>query len=1003
MATEPADFLIITALEEERDAVLAKLAGWRKLDRDDRGAHTYYEAHITTTRADGAVYRVIVTMLSGMGPLKGAIKAGAVIERWKPEHVLMVGIAGGISGETVPGDVLVAEQVADYTLGKVRDASPREERWVTYLADANLIDSAKNFPVGWEDLVTCSRPEAGILRRTFGVIASGGDVIDSKSQIAIYRQDWPKLVGVEMEGGGVAAGLHNDITRPRFLMVRGVSDIADAENNAAMKATWRAYACDVAAAYAIGLLREGPVAQPVKRSPHSEITPPTRRSATLGLCLILGFILAILMAGSSRLTLLPKCPPSPIEDAIPPLKILLQGYVLQHSVDPGLAAQHLRDKVAGWCDEFSEKLEPPMKCSELISIGLGPPSIEVVEEGLGANPLKNRIDDAMVVARGAILGIGGKIDLKENPKTGEHNYYIADARLISNPAAVAPLPNIKPPTIRFHHPADNFWGAGAEVLLPLTMTPALLGVPPEGEDIQIFLPKTRGHLSDMYFMGTGPCGDFRSPPAQNLNRTGEPEFVALAEPKKARAPFRIPTDNVEISISMAELKPYVLSALWLRALLWTTLRPVKVWGEWRTTIPIDLGGCDAIRYAQESRSSATTNTNYIKKRPFAGWAAVFCAEMYLTALAGGICQAADQCGCASADVYPVHDYYSWAAAQTACPYCYENMAQLMYLVNNQHQIMDDLDAALQQSTGRDAARLRHLRAKYLEMNVAKQYFAQKKAKDHSSPQAIIQRDVSAVRDELRLMETADPSSTALAAFEEARLRMFLIAGVNHSAAMESLDRVLVTRPRHALSRFLKAKLLQKSDPQAALRVLEELLADLEAFRGVFSDSLHSLGPLDFVRYDLDPGLIFDDLAAIVVRNGFTDYPLEDMVLRASTRHASNAVNRLVCNFSDGFAGSPMLWLFPANFSSTGDFSPLDWERTATMKRRGRHAVLALNASVPKDLDFSDAGTGCNPAAGQHSFDTSTFITQVGVSVRKWMQDSVPADSAEIVCTPHEMW
>ncbi len=42
-------------------------------------------------------------------------------------------------------------------------------------------------------------------------------------------------------------------------MVRGVSDLADAENNATMKAAWRAYACDVAAAYAIGLLRDGPV------------------------------------------------------------------------------------------------------------------------------------------------------------------------------------------------------------------------------------------------------------------------------------------------------------------------------------------------------------------------------------------------------------------------------------------------------------------------------------------------------------------------------------------------------------------------------------------------------------------------------------------------------------------------------------------------------------------------------------------------------------------------
>ncbi len=257
LPTVPIDFIIITALEEERDAVLAKLPGWRKLDRDGTGPHTYYEANVNTKRADGAVYRVVVTMLSGMGPLKGAVKAGAVIQRWSPEHVLVVGIAGGVSKETAPGDVIVAEQIADYTIGKVRDTGPREERWVLHLADADLIDQAKNFPGGWEDLVTYPRPEAGMPKRRFGIVASGGNVVDSKKQIAIYLEDWPKLVGVEMEGGGVAAGLHDNMARPRFLMVRGVSDLADAENNAETKAAWRTYACDVAAAYTIGLLREG--------------------------------------------------------------------------------------------------------------------------------------------------------------------------------------------------------------------------------------------------------------------------------------------------------------------------------------------------------------------------------------------------------------------------------------------------------------------------------------------------------------------------------------------------------------------------------------------------------------------------------------------------------------------------------------------------------------------------------------------------------------------------
>lgn len=253
------DFLIITALEEERDAVLAQLPGARKLDRDGRGAHTWYEANVETTRADRSVYRVIVTSLSGMGPIQGAIKAGAVIQRWNPAHVLMVGIAGGLAGEVGLGDVMVATQVADYTVGKVVDGKPRQERWFVYPADADLFDAANNFPNGWQSLVKHKRPTDGAPKRHAGVVASGGDVVASKDQIAVYLADWPKLIGVEMEGGGVAAGLHDDIARPRFLMIRGVSDLANAEGNTETKALWRGYACDVAAAYAVGLLRDGPV------------------------------------------------------------------------------------------------------------------------------------------------------------------------------------------------------------------------------------------------------------------------------------------------------------------------------------------------------------------------------------------------------------------------------------------------------------------------------------------------------------------------------------------------------------------------------------------------------------------------------------------------------------------------------------------------------------------------------------------------------------------------
>jgi formylglycine-generating enzyme required for sulfatase activity len=73
------------------------------------------------------------------------------------------------------------------------------------------------------------------------------------------REKWDKLIGVEMEAGGVALAAFQTPFHPGFFMVRGVSDLADPNKSKSEVAGWREYACQAAAAYAIGILKSGPV------------------------------------------------------------------------------------------------------------------------------------------------------------------------------------------------------------------------------------------------------------------------------------------------------------------------------------------------------------------------------------------------------------------------------------------------------------------------------------------------------------------------------------------------------------------------------------------------------------------------------------------------------------------------------------------------------------------------------------------------------------------------
>lgn len=255
------DFLIITALKEERDAVLNLLDSPRKIQRD--GAPTYHIASVPAYAQDGS-YEVAVTMLNDMGNVEAAQHATRALHDLTPDYVLMVGIAGGVRGKVKLGDIIVARQVWYYEPAKVNSDSS-QLRPIVYPADPLLLDRTQNYTdLSWRDLIQTTRPS----RRTrkpsseeqseivFAAIATGEKVIADTEFMKQIRQLHAKIAGVEMEAFGVAVAAANSRDRPRFIAIRGICDFADRSKNDA----WHHYAAESAAAFTIGFLRSGPVA-----------------------------------------------------------------------------------------------------------------------------------------------------------------------------------------------------------------------------------------------------------------------------------------------------------------------------------------------------------------------------------------------------------------------------------------------------------------------------------------------------------------------------------------------------------------------------------------------------------------------------------------------------------------------------------------------------------------------------------------------------------------------
>jgi len=144
--TRQVDIVIITALEEEREAVLRKLPRHRRQNPSGDDIHIYYTANLAVKLPNGAAgtYRIVVLSLVNMGRVQAATATNDAIHRWKPRYVLLVGIAGGVGAADVRvGDVLISDQVADFELAKITASGPHV-RWEVHRADARLLSAARH-------------------------------------------------------------------------------------------------------------------------------------------------------------------------------------------------------------------------------------------------------------------------------------------------------------------------------------------------------------------------------------------------------------------------------------------------------------------------------------------------------------------------------------------------------------------------------------------------------------------------------------------------------------------------------------------------------------------------------------------------------------------------------------------------------------------------------------------------------------------------------------------
>ena len=140
----------------------------------------------------------IVAVTSRIGKVAAALTASTLIERHGVDHLVFVGVAGGLGEKVKRGDVVVASELVQHDLsawplfpdgeipllGKTRLASDPK------LTHA-VLKAAKQALRGDQSLHT-------------GLIASGDRFIQGQAMAQSIRSRYPDTLAVEMEGAAVA-------------------------------------------------------------------------------------------------------------------------------------------------------------------------------------------------------------------------------------------------------------------------------------------------------------------------------------------------------------------------------------------------------------------------------------------------------------------------------------------------------------------------------------------------------------------------------------------------------------------------------------------------------------------------------------------------------------------------------------------------------------------------------------------------------------------------------
>lgn len=193
---------IIAAMEEEIEHLIEKMEN--KIE-NIKFNMCFYTGEL--------MKRKVIIVKSGIGKVNAAMCTTILIECFKPDIIINVGVAGGLFKELCPGDVVIGSDLIQYDVDatcfgyKIGQVPKLNQR---FLCDEKLIEKA-----------LISAKSLKNIKYVKGTIVTGDKFINSKKDVEFLVNEFNGYA-CEMEGASIAQVC--SISNVPFVIIRSISD-----------------------------------------------------------------------------------------------------------------------------------------------------------------------------------------------------------------------------------------------------------------------------------------------------------------------------------------------------------------------------------------------------------------------------------------------------------------------------------------------------------------------------------------------------------------------------------------------------------------------------------------------------------------------------------------------------------------------------------------------------------------------------------------------------------